>query len=154
MVSRAADTLAALFWLLIAVGITASGWELRLGRLNDPGSGFMIFWIGVAMTALSLGALALALRQPAQAGLRGLWAGLRWRHVPYVAVLLATYAWLLPLVGFPILTIVLLLILFKTIEPQRWSVAIIGALAATGVTWLVFGRWLGTQLPTGTLWAG
>ena len=73
---------------------------------------------------------------------------------PYVAALLALYAWLLPLIGFPILTITLLLILFKTIEPQRWSVAIIGALAATGVTWLVFGRWLGTQLPPGTLWAG
>lgn len=151
---RAADVSSALFWLAIAVGITVAGWDLRLGRLNDPGSGFMIFWVGVVMVALSVAALVIALRQPIGAGLRGLWVGLRWRHVPYVVVLLALYAWFLPLLGFPLVTVLLLLVLFKTIEPQRLSVAVVGALLATGVTWLVFGRWLGTQLPVGTLWAG
>lgn len=151
---RTADALSALFWLAIAVGITASGWELGLGQLNDPGSGFMIFWVGVAMTALGLGALGIAWRQPIGAGLAGLWAGARWRPVPYVVALLAIYAWLLPWLGFPILTVLLLAVLFKSIEPQRWSVAILGALAATGASWLLFARWLGTQLPLGTLWTG
>ena len=82
---RAADILSALFWLAVALGITAAGWDLRLGRLNDPGSGFMIFWVGVAMTALCIATLVAALRQPAAGGLGALWAGLRWRHVPYVA---------------------------------------------------------------------
>ena len=48
----------------------------------------------------------------------------------------------------------LLLVLFKTIEPQGWLVAIGGAIVSTAVAWLVFARWLGTQLPVGTLWAG
>ena len=151
---RAADTLAALFWLAIAAGITASGWELRLGTLNDPGSGFMIFWIGVAMLALGGAALLAALRQPVGAGLAGLWAGARWTHVPYVATLLALYAWLLPWLGFLAVTVLMLIVLFRTIEPLRWQWAVAGAFAATAATWLVFGRWLGTQLPVGTLWAG
>ena len=151
---RAADTLAALFWLAIAIGIVASGWDLGLGAPNDPGSGFMIFWVGVAMTALSLAALAAGLRAPVAAGLGGLWSGARWRHVPYVTALLALYAWLLPWLGFPLLTVALLVALFKTIEPLSWSGAALGALAATAGAWLVFRIWLGTQLPLGTLWAG
>lgn len=151
---RAPDILSALFWLAVAIGVTASGWELRLGRLNDPGSGFMIFWVGLAMTAFSLAALAAALREPVGAGLAGLWAGARWRPVPVVVALLALYAFLLPWLGFPLLTVLLLTVLFKAIEPQRWSVAILGAIVATAVSWLVFARWLGTQLPLGTLWVG
>ena len=153
-VMRTADVLSALFWLAIALGITAAGWDLRLGKLSDPGSGFMIFWVGIAMTGLCLAALANAMRQPATGGLRGVWADLRWRHVPYVTVLLALYAWLMPTLGFPLVTVLLLLVLFKTIEPQGWAVATGGAIVSTAVAYLVFARWLGTQLPVGTLWAG
>ena len=96
--------LSALFWLAVALGIAAAGWDLRLGRLNDPGSGFMIFWVGVAMTALCIATLVAALRRPAAGGLGALWAGLRWRHVPYVTGLLALYAWLLPTLGFPLMS--------------------------------------------------
>jgi hypothetical protein len=40
------------------------------------------------------------------------------------------------------------------VEPQGWGLAIGGAVASTLVAYLVFGRWLGTQLPAGTLWGG
>lgn len=151
---RAADILSTLFWLAAALGIAWAGFDLRLGTLNDPGSGFMIFWVGVVMTGLCLATLVAALRAPAGGSLRALWAGLRWRHVPYVAALLALYAWLMPTLGFPLMSALLLMVLFKTIEPQGWAVAIAGAIVSTAVAWLVFARWLGTQLPVGTLWAG
>ena len=151
---RASDILAALFWLAVAFGVTAAGWRLRLGTLTDPGSGFMIFWVGVAMTALSLAALVAALRNPDRSALASLWEGARWRYVPYVAVLLALYAWTLPLFGFPLVTVLLLLVLFKTIEPMSWTGATAGAAISTGIAYLVFARWLGTQLPLGTLWTG
>ena len=151
---RVANTLAALFWLAVALGVTASGWKLRLGTLLDPGSGFMIFWIGVVMTALSLVALAFAWRESDRSKLGSLWAGLRWWYVPYAAALLMLYAWLLPTLGFPFLTVLLLLVLFKTIEPQGWIAAVAGAGVSTAITYLVFARWLGTQLPLGTLWTG
>jgi putative tricarboxylic transport membrane protein len=151
---RTADILAALFWLAVALGVVAAGWDLRLGILSDPGSGFLLFWVGIVMAALSAGVLVAALRRPATERLRAIWSGLRWRHVPYVAALLALYAWLLPTLGFPLATVLLLLALFKTVEPQGWAVAAVGALASTAIAYLVFARWLGTQLPIGTLWAG
>ncbi len=151
---RLADTLSSLFWLAIGAFVTWSGWDLRLGTLIDPGPGFLIFWVGVIMTLLSAVALALALREPAGEGLAAIWRGTRWHYVPYVAVLLAAYAYLLPWLGFPLVTVLMLLILFRTIEPQGWVASIAGALITTGVSWLVFARWLGTQLPLGSLWVG
>ena len=151
---RASDILAALFWLAVALGVTAAGWRLRLGTLTDPGSGFMIFWIGVVMTALCLVALVHALRNPDRTALASLWAGSRWRLIPYVVVLLALYAWLMPTLGFPVVSALLLVILFKTIEPMGWTSAIVGAVASTAIAYLVFAHWLGTQLPLGTLWVG
>ncbi|MEA2936203.1 MAG: putative tricarboxylic transport rane protein [Variibacter sp.] len=151
---RAADLIGGVFWLAIAAGITASGYELRLGVLNDPGSGFLVFWVGVIMLALSSAALLQAFRQPAGVGIASLWAGTRWWQVPYVVALLAAYVALLPYLGFPLTTVLLLVVLFKTIEPQGWAASIVGALVIAAITYLVFARWLGTQLPLGTIWGG
>ena len=150
---RTADLVSASLWRAIALGITASGWDLELGATSEPGSGFMIFWVGVLMTVLSLVVLLSALQQPSGGGLAALWAGLSWWKVPYVVLLLVLYAWLLPTLGFPLVTVLLLLVLFRTIEPQSWTVAVIGALVSAAVAYLVFDRWLGTQLPVGELWS-
>jgi putative tricarboxylic transport membrane protein len=149
---RTGDVIAAVFWLAVALGIAYAGRDLGLGRLNEPGSGFMIFWVGVAMTALSAAALAAALRTPAGDGLAGLWSGLRWHYVPYVVVLLLAYAWLLPVLGFLAVTVLLLVTLFRTVDPRGWLASIAGAVIIAATVYLVFGRWLGTQLPPGTIW--
>jgi putative tricarboxylic transport membrane protein len=146
---RTGDLLAALFWLAVAAYVTVAGWKLDLGSLNDPGSGFMIFWVGAVMTVLSLAAVLAAVRQPAGEALASLWAGTRWMLVPYVIVLLALYAWLLPTLGFIVGTIILLSLLFKTIEPSGWFASLFAAVATTGVSYVVFNRWLKTQLPAG-----
>lgn len=150
---KAADLLSAGLFLAISLGIIKAGWDLGLGTMMEPGSGFMIFWIGVAMALFCLTVLAGALRQPAGRGLAAIWEGLTWYKVPYVAVLLVVYTFLLPTLGFLATTALLLIVLFKTIEPQSWVVAIVGAAVTTGIAYLVFDRWLGTQLPAGTLWA-
>jgi hypothetical protein len=146
---RTGETLAAAFWLAVALGITSSGWDLGLGTLSDPGPGGMIFWVGVAMTALSVAALVEALRRALTAGLASLWQDTRWWLVPYVVALLALYAWLLPALGFFVTTLLLLLVLFATIDRQSWVAPPVGAVLATAAAYIVFHRWLGTQLPAG-----
>jgi hypothetical protein len=154
---RTGDILAAAFWLAVAVGVTWSGWDLGLGTLSDPGPGGMVFWVGAVMMALSLAALVATLRRsPADGpgnepggGLTSLWRGTRWWLVPYVVALLALYARLLPTLGFFATTVLLLLILFATIDRQSWIAPPVGALLATAAVYIVFHRWLGTQLPAG-----
>jgi putative tricarboxylic transport membrane protein len=148
---RTGDLLAALFWLAVASYVTVAGWKLDLGSLHDPGSGFMIFWVGAVMTVLSLAAVVAAARQPAGEALASLWAGTRWMLVPYVIVLLGVYAWLLPTLGFLVGTVILLFLLFKTIEPSGWFASLFAAVATTAATYLVFHRWLKTQLPAGNV---
>jgi hypothetical protein len=147
---RTGELLAAAFWLAVALGITWAGADLGLGTLSDPGPGGMIFWVGAAMTVLSLAA-ALT-RAPAKGpagGLASLWQGTRWWLVPYVVALLALYAWLLPVLGFFATTVLLLLVLFMTIDRQSWIAPPVGAVLATAAAYIVFHRWLGTQLPAG-----
>ena len=152
---RAGEIIAALFWLAVALGVTWSGWDLGLGTLIDPGPGGMIFWVGAAMTALSLAALVAAVRRPVANGpvsdLASLWQGTRWWLVPYVVALLGLYAWLLPTLGFLATAALLLLVLFMTIDRQSWIAPPVGAVLATVAAYIVFHRWLGTQLPAGEL---
>jgi putative tricarboxylic transport membrane protein len=148
---RTGELIAAAVWLAIALGVTWSGFDLGIGTLSNPGSGLMIFWIGAVMTALSLAALVAAARQPATATLGSLWDGTRWWLVPYVVVLLAIYAFALPMLGFLATTIVLLFVLFMSIDRQGWLAPPVGAVLITAGAYIVFHRWLGTQLPAGEL---
>ena len=69
--------------------------------------------------------------------------------MPYVVVLLAVFAWLLPALGFFATTVLLLFTLFMTIDRQGWIAPPLGALLITAGAYIVFHRWLGTQLPAG-----
>ena len=146
---RTGEILAAAFWVAIALGAVWAGADLGLGTLTNPGSGLMIFWVGVVMTALSLATLLIAVRQPARGGLGSLWHGTRWWLVPYVVVLLALYAWLMPMLGFLTCTVLFLFILFMTIDRQGWVAPPLGAVLITAAAYVVFHRGLGTQLPAG-----
>jgi hypothetical protein len=146
---RTGELIAAAFWLAVALYITWAGADLGLGTLSDPGPGGMIFWVGAVMTALSLATLAAALRRAPAGRLASLWQGTRWWLVPYVGTLLALYAWLLPALGFFATTVLLLLFLFMTIDRQSWIAPPVGAVLATAAAYIVFHRWLGTQLPAG-----
>ena len=139
------------FWLLVGAFVAWSGWDLELGSIHDPGSGFILFWVGLIMAALSagvvIGAFGGGVELPA-------WAGTRWPKVVFVLLALVAYAWLLPRAGFIVTTTVVLVFLFKVVEPQRWWVAVGGAVASALLAYLVFRVWLGAQLPAGMLGIG
>jgi len=143
-----ADIASSLFWGAVGAYVCSAGWALELGSVRDPGSGFLLFWIGVIMVGLSLGIFAGALRRRAGEGPQ-LAFGARWRRVVLVVAALFAYAWALGWLGFVATTVVLLVVLFKGVEPQRWSVALAGAVASALVAYAVFQLWLGAQLPAG-----
>lgn len=136
----------------MGIGIAYGGYDLDLGSLNDPGSGFMFFWAGLIMIGLSLIVLVKAVREKATKGeLKSLWTDIRWKKVLSVLAALFIYAYLLTSLGFILTTILLLIFLFKAVEPQKWSWAIAGAIVFTLATYGLFRLWLGCQLPQGFL---
>jgi len=151
---RNGDILSGAVLAALGVFFIVEGQDLGLGRISNPGSGFMIFWVGWILTAMASAIVVAALRRSDNSTLRALWAGANWRKVGYVVLIMAIYAWALPGLGFIAATLVLLLVLFKTVEPQSWRVALIGSAASTAAAWLLFAKALGTQLPAGAFGLG
>jgi putative tricarboxylic transport membrane protein len=138
--------------MAMGIGISYGGYDLHLGSLHDPGSGFMFFWVGIIMIGLSLIILLKALREKGQKGeLRALWREIRWQKAILILAALFVYAYVLTTLGFILATIPLLIFLFKAVEPQKWSWAILGAIFCTLAAYGLFRFWLGCQLPQGLL---
>ena len=149
------DILSSVFWLGLGAAVAYGGYDLELGTLHDPGSGFMFFWVGVIMAGLSLSILIRALRSREP---RGKEPSLRTefplaRTLPVLAALFL-YAYFFAQLGFILSTIPLLVFLFKAVEPQKWSWAVLGAVLSTLTAYGVFQVWLGSQLPKGLLGIG
>ncbi len=149
---RSRDLFSSVFWMLIGIWVCIGGYDLNLGTLHDPGSGFIFFWVGVIMVGLSLIILLRAIRLERKVGeLKSLWSGVRWKKNIYVLLALLVYAYAFTSLGFILSTVLLLIFLFKAVEPQKWSVAIMGAILSALIGYSVFQLWLGSQLPKGLL---
>lgn len=146
------DIISSLFWFALGGGICYGGYDLEIGTLHDPGSGFMFFWMGMVIIGLSLSIFIPALRLEGVKGeLKTLWAGLRWGKVLSVLAALFIYAYVLIPLGFIPATMLLLTFLFKAVEPQKWGWAVFGAAVSTLAVYGLFQLWLGCQLPPGLL---
>jgi putative tricarboxylic transport membrane protein len=126
------------------------GYRLDLGTLSEPGSGFIIFWMGIVMMGLSLSIFLITFFRKIESGQRtSLWSGVRWHKLIFVLASLLLYTYVLVPLGFLLSTCLLLILLFKFIEPQKWSVAILGSILTVFVAYAIFHLWLGSQLPKG-----
>lgn len=83
--------------------------------------------------------------------MKAVWTGISGKKIIPVLSALFIYAYLFTPLGFILSTIFLLIFLFKAVEPQRWSWAILGAIVSTLAAYGVFRLWLNCQLPQGFL---
>ncbi len=139
-----------LFWLAIGAFVIWAGRDMGLGRLNEPGSGFAFYWIGVLMSAFSLVIIGQALLSGGPT-LGSLWEGTRWLKVLVVIGLLLVYGVGFDAIGFVPCTLALLLLLMWFVDPVDWWLAIIIAAVATFGVWAAVTKWLKIQLPAGLL---
>ncbi len=146
------------FWtgvigLGLGVFVIRSGLKLKLGTINDPGSGFMLFYIGLLMCAF---AVTIVLASITEGGptFGSRWEDARWSKPVLIIVCLIAYAFALEPLGFLIATIPLMLLLLRIIDPVRWTLAIPLAIAAPVGVWWVLKHGLAIMLPTGTFEIG
>jgi putative tricarboxylic transport membrane protein len=144
------DRITSLLLALLGLYVAFEGYSLKIGSLQDPKPGFMVLWAGILLAGLSLLLFMKTFRS--QEALReSPWKGFQWQKglkiVVYLIVYVAVFKWL----GFLISTFALLLLLFKSLEPQRWSVALLLSAVTTILCFLVFGYFLELRFPQGIL---
>ncbi len=144
--------MASIFWVAIGIFIVVQAYFLRLGSFHQPGPGFIFFLAGLILTALSIIDLTVAFLEKSKIEkAKKVWAGVQWGRVLLVLGVLSAYLILINALGFLVSTFLLMVFLFKGIEPTKWWMAVISALAATLVAYCLFRVWLGVPFPRGFL---
>ena len=125
-----------LIGLALGVFVTWSGFRLKLGTINDPGSGFVLFYTGILMCVFAATIIIAAVTEGGPTfGAR--WKDARWTKPLLVIACLIAFSLALDRLGFLLSTIPLMLLLLRLVDPVRWSLSIpIALLAPLGVWWL------------------
>jgi putative tricarboxylic transport membrane protein len=145
------DRYTSLIWGLFGLYVAFEGWRLQLGTVNQPKSGFMVFWAGMILFGLSLILFLKAVLTKSGEEAKPLWKGRDWPKGGKVMAALFAYALAFRLAGFLISTFFLLLFLLKGLEPQRWRIALLIAVVTIALCYLVFVVFLESQFPAGVL---
>jgi hypothetical protein len=147
---RKRDRIQALLWAVFGLYVMYEGILLKLGTGRAPKPGFMIFWVGVIIVILSalffLGTFAAPEQERTD-----LWRGIRWLRGAKLAAALALYMAAFQPLGFILSTFLLLVYMFKGLEPQSWRNALLFSAATVAICYLVFGVFLELQFPPGVL---
>ena len=130
-----------------------SGLKLKLGTINDPGSGYVLFYTGILMCLFAVSIIYSAVTEGGPT-LGSRWEDARWSKPLLVIVCLIAFAFALDPLGFLLSSIPLMLLLLRVVDPVRWTLAIpIAVLVPTGMWW-VLKRLLLIQLPSGMFESG
>ena len=134
--------------LTSGVFVIWSGFKLKPGIRDDPGSGYVLFYTGILMCLFAASIVVAAVAEGGPTfGSR--WDGARWTKPLAIIVSLIAYSIALDQLGFLVSTIPLMLLLLRVIDPVRWTLAIpLAVLAPLGVWWVLKHALL-IQLPSG-----
>ncbi|MEI9475000.1 MAG: tripartite tricarboxylate transporter TctB family protein [Deltaproteobacteria bacterium] len=124
--------------------------KLGIGKIQSPGPGFMPSVVSVILFFLSLCAFVSRVKEPVKDEGKGRF--MRWDYLRKPFALLAAligYALVLDFLGYVISAFLLMFMLFVIAEPQRWRKDLAIAAIVAALSYIVFNRWLGVQLPTG-----
>ncbi|HSR12417.1 MAG TPA: tripartite tricarboxylate transporter TctB family protein [Thermodesulfobacteriota bacterium] len=143
------DQRSSLVWLAIGAAIIAYSGKYGLGTLSSPGPGFVPFLSGLAVAGLALLVFLQQVRTTGRDSLAGLWQKRDWPTMLKILAALVLYAVLLKTLGFLVTTFLLLLFLFRAIQPMPWTRVFLGAALTAFGSYLFFEVWLEAQLPHG-----
>lgn len=143
------DQRSSLIWLIIGLAILLYSMKYGLGRMSSPGPGFVPFLSGLVIAGLALIVFFQQLGKEVRDRLGDLWRKKDWPVTLKVMVALILYAIFLQTLGFLLVTFLIILYLFRAIEPLGWRKVFAGALGTAFGAYLIFDIWLQAQLPRG-----
>jgi putative tricarboxylic transport membrane protein len=140
-----------LFWVVFSLAVVLESWRLDVGSLHAPGPGFLPFIAAGLLGGLAVIALiqSRGLKKETEKGAEGFGSNLL--RVVLLTGILIVYIYLLNILGFLIDTFLLLLCLFRVMEPLAWKTVFLASIITLVVVYLLFETFLGTPLPKGFL---
>jgi putative tricarboxylic transport membrane protein len=139
--------------LALSLFVIKSGYDLKLGTINDPGSGYVLFYCGILMVIFS-GATLISAITDGGPTFKSLWAGVNWTKPLLVIAALVVFAFVFERLGFLLSTMLLLLAMLRAIDPVRWTLAVPLAILVPLASWYVLQKLLLIQLPSGMFGIG
>jgi len=139
--------------MALGIFVIGSGFELGFGEWREPGPGFIVVLSGGMLFFLSALWLVMTLLKKwgMEASRRFFPESDSYKRVLLTLSSLLVFALLLERVGFMISSLVLMIFLFRAIEPQRWRLTILLAVGITVLCVMVFQVWLRVQFPEGPI---
>ena len=146
-----ADRISSLFWLAVGLMAVYGAIQLGLGRLQQPGSGFLSFLAGsfICLMALIVFFQSFLKGKGFQAKIPTLWEGVNWRRPLVIGLLLVAYILALERVGFLLTTFIILGVMFKGVENLPWWKTILLSASGSVASFLLFDTFLKATLPKG-----
>jgi len=137
-----------LIGLALGIFVIWSGVKLKLGTINDPGSGYVLFYAGILICLFAATIIVTAVTEGGPT-FASRWENTRWSKPLLIIACLTVFAFALDTFGFLLSAIPLMVLLLRVIDPVRWPLAIpLSILAPLGMWW-VLKHLLGIQLPSG-----
>ncbi len=146
---KSLDQASSLFLLLVSISVFAESLQLGIGRLHDPGMGFMAFCASGVLGILSLVLLIQASFKKEEIQASPFFSGPLWRRVIFVLVVLVVWARVMPVLGYLISTFLAMTSLYWILERKKIWLVIVCSVATTFLSYLIFSKWLNCQFPDG-----
>lgn len=145
------DKIASLAGMALGGLVVIFSLRLNLGQWTQPGPGFMPLGSGVLLIALCVvyGGCAFWGKDEKDWRKGSPWPRENLGKIIGVLIALFLFAFLLPLCGYLFSTFLLMIFLFRVVEPERWYVTLLKAGLSVGVTYAIFEKWLMVQFPKG-----
>jgi putative tricarboxylic transport membrane protein len=137
-----------LLWLTLAVLAGVESWRLGVGDFHNPGPGFLPFYAAMLFGLLAVVSLLQDLRTMT-GNASEIWGGVNWVRWIAMVISLFLYVAVLEWLGFIVATFLLMLVLFRLLEPYRWTTVLCLSLATMGSAYLFFVVLLESRLPRG-----
>ncbi len=146
------NRIAAIFFLIVGIFFTLYARSVEIGSWNEPGPGFLPFWAGLTLSAMSIALLLGSYGKKAWAVRPSFFPkDDSWKRVLLTFLSLIAYNLLLNPLGFAFTTFLFLAFLVKFIFPQTWRRTLLVAVLGSVIARLLFINFLETQLPKGFL---
>lgn len=145
--------LGSVFWLLVAVYVAVSAYQLGLGDLNKPGPGSVFFLAALLLAIFGVIDLVATFVRESKEDTenRPIWSSLQWKKILLFIVFISTYIYFLNLLGFIVSTFLLMTVLFKIVESMKWWIAVFASSITTFISYVIFKVWLMVPFPSGFL---